>query len=199
MRSIPFLAALLVVAALAALVVARERDRPARQVSGGTATLVGDSLNVGIEPYLADALPGWRIVANDRIGRTTPEGISELAAEKPSLSPFVVVSLGTNDPPEDVAAFRADVSRVLRLDGPRTLRRLGHDLARRRLARRVQRRAPRRGEGKPPRQARRLGRDGCRTTPTGSPTTGSTGTRRATASVPAQLPMPSDPARPGRR
>jgi lysophospholipase L1-like esterase len=118
MRSIPFLAALLVVAALAALVVARERDRPARQVSGGTATLVGDSLNVGIEPYLADALPGWRIVANDRIGRTTPEGISELAAERPSLSPFVVVSLGTNDPPEDVAAFRADVSRVLRLAGP---------------------------------------------------------------------------------
>jgi len=31
-----------------------------------------------------------------------------VAAERPSLSPFVVVSLGTNDPPEDVAAFRAD-------------------------------------------------------------------------------------------
>ena len=35
-----------------------------------------------------------------------------------ALSPFVVVSLGTNDPPEDVAAFRADVARVLELAGP---------------------------------------------------------------------------------
>ena len=65
----------------------------------GTTTLVGDSLNVGVERYLPDALPHWTIVANDRVGRTTDEGIAELEAGRPALSSYVVVSLGTNDPP----------------------------------------------------------------------------------------------------
>ena len=83
----------------------------------GTATLVGDSLNVGVERYLPDALPHWTIVANDRVGRTTDEGIAELEDHRPALSSHVVVSLGTNDP-VDVPGFRADVARVLELIGP---------------------------------------------------------------------------------
>ena len=118
MRSTFFFAALLVAVALAALYVARNRDEPATAVSRGTATLVGDSLNVGVERYLPGALPGWRIVANDRVGRSTPEGIAELEAGRPRLSSHVVVSLGTNDPPAAVAAFRADVARLLELVGP---------------------------------------------------------------------------------
>lgn len=118
MRSTFFFAALLVAVALAALVVARNRDEPAPVVSRGTVTLVGDSLNVGVERYLSDALPGWRLVANDRVGRSTPEGIAELEAGRPGLSSHVVVSLGTNDPPGAVAAFRADVARLLDLVGP---------------------------------------------------------------------------------
>ncbi len=79
---------------------------------------MGDSLNVGVEPYLPAALPHWKIVANDRVGRTTAEGIGELEAGRPQLSPYVVVSLGTNDPPDGATGFRADVARVLTLIGP---------------------------------------------------------------------------------
>jgi hypothetical protein len=118
MRSTFFFAALLVAVALAALLVVRNRGEPGTAVSRGTVTLVGDSLNVGVERYLSAALPGWKLVADDRVGRTTPEGIVELEAGRPGLSSHVVVSLGTNDPPEAVAAFRADVARLLVLVGP---------------------------------------------------------------------------------
>ena len=119
MRTTFFFAALLLVAALAALLVERHRSAPtAVGVTGGTATLVGDSLNVGVERYLPAALPHWQIVANDRVGRSTAEGLSELEAGRPPLSPYVVVSLGTNDPPGAVDGFRAGVARALRLIGP---------------------------------------------------------------------------------
>ena len=117
MRTTFFFAALLLVAAFAALLVERHRSEPASAVAArGTVTLVGDSLNVGIEPYVPDALPHWKIVANDKVGRTTDEGIAELEAGRPPLSSYVVVSLGTNDP-ADVPGFRADVRRVLGLIG----------------------------------------------------------------------------------
>ena len=165
MRSTSFFAALFVVVAVGR---ARRRPRTAREAGAaaavGTATLVGDSLNVGVERYLADALPHWRIVANDRVGRTTPEGIAELEAGRPALSSYVVVSLGTNDgqrrrrvPGERRA--RAEARR------PRPVRDLGDDLARRRAERRLQRRPAggRGGEHAP--AARRLGRDGRDRTP----------------------------------
>ena len=118
MRTTFFFAALLVVAALAALLVERHRTATTSvAASRGTATLVGDSLNVGVERYVPAALPHWKIVTNDLVGRTTDEGIQELEAGRPPLSPYVIVSLGTNDP-ADVPGFRADVTRVLRLIGP---------------------------------------------------------------------------------
>jgi hypothetical protein len=118
MRSTFLFAALLVAVAVAALLIARNRGEPGTAAAPGTVTLVGDSLNVGVERYLSAALPGWRLVANDRVGRTTSEAIVELEAGRPGLSPRVVVSLGTNDPPEAVAAFRAGVARLLALVGP---------------------------------------------------------------------------------
>ncbi|MCY7302357.1 MAG: GDSL-type esterase/lipase family protein [Thermoleophilia bacterium] len=118
MRSSLFFAALLIVIAIGALVVVRNPLAPAAPASRGTVTLVGDSLNVGIEPYVSDALRGWKMVANDQVGRITPQGITELEAGRPVLSNYVVVSLGTNDPPSEVAAFRRDVARVLALVGP---------------------------------------------------------------------------------
>jgi lysophospholipase L1-like esterase len=118
MRSTFFFAALIVVAALGALLVARSRDPSVTEGSHGTVTMIGDSLNVGVEPHLAAALPGWTIVSNDRVGRTTPEGIDELEAGRPALSAYVVVSLGTNDAPDGVTAFRSDVAHVLDIVGP---------------------------------------------------------------------------------
>lgn len=117
MRSSSFFAALLVAVALGVLVLVRLSDDQATTASRGTVTLLGDSLNVGVERYLPDALPGWTVVANDRVGRATPEGIAELEAGRPKLSSHVVVSLGTNDPRGAVEAFRVDVARVLELLG----------------------------------------------------------------------------------
>lgn len=119
MRSSFFFAALLIVVAIGALVVVRNPLSPGgATASRGTVTLLGDSLNVGIEPYVPDALPGWKMVTNDQVGRITPQGIAELEAGRPVLSNYVVVSLGTNDPPSEVDAFRRDVARVLALVGP---------------------------------------------------------------------------------
>jgi lysophospholipase L1-like esterase len=119
MRSSLFFATLLVVVAVGALVVVRNSLSPGGATAArGTVTLLGDSLNVGIEQYVPDALPGWKMVANDQVGRITPQGIAELEAGRPVLSNYVVVSLGTNDPPSEVDAFRRDVARVLALVGP---------------------------------------------------------------------------------
>jgi hypothetical protein len=117
MRSSVLFALLLAVAAVAALLVARRDDTGAKP-AGGTVALVGDSLNVGVEPYLADALPGFGVIADDRVGRQTREGIAEIEQGRARLAPHVVVSLGTNDPPDGVAAFRRDVARVTALVGP---------------------------------------------------------------------------------
>ena len=82
--------------------------------------MLGDSLNVGVEPYLDDALgKGWTLVTDDQVGRRSAEGIDELEAGRLELGGHVVVSLGTNDTPGTVAVFRDDVRRVLRLVGPR--------------------------------------------------------------------------------
>jgi len=117
MRSSLLFATLLVVAAVVALLVARRDDDGARP-TGGTVALVGDSLNVGVEPYLDEALPGFEVTANDRVGRQTQEGIEEIEQGRAQLAPHVVVSLGTNDPPDAVEAFRDDVARVTALVGP---------------------------------------------------------------------------------
>lgn len=117
MRSLVLLAALLAAATVTALLVLRQGgDRQA--AAAGAVALVGDSLNVGIEPYLAGALPGFEIAADDRVGRRTEEGIAELEQGRAHLAPYVVVSLGTNDSPSGVAAFRAAVGRLLELVGP---------------------------------------------------------------------------------
>ena len=61
---------LLAVAVAAATFVAvrRAADDDADSAKGAV-TLIGDSLNVGVEPYLEDALPGWRVDAHDEVGR----------------------------------------------------------------------------------------------------------------------------------
>ena len=45
----------------------------------GTLTTVGDSLNVGDQPYLDEELGGWSFDHHDRSGRRTQEGLDELA------------------------------------------------------------------------------------------------------------------------
>lgn len=121
MRRAPALALpLLVVLAVAvgAAALAFRRDDGGASHDAGAVTLVGDSLNVGIEPYLAGALPRWRIDAHDRVGRATPDGIAELHRLAGDLAPVVVVSLGTNDPDGSEPEFRRLVAEAIAIAGP---------------------------------------------------------------------------------
>ena len=120
-RRLPLILALGVgVALAAAAVVARDRHRSHRAtpLPPGAVSLLGDSLNLGMEPALQEALPGWVFNADDVVGRGTATGLQRLRATGPSLAPYVVVSLGTNDPSTALDAFRTDVADALRIAGP---------------------------------------------------------------------------------
>ena len=108
---------LAVAIAVAVYAVKRPDDSPAHAT--GSAALVGDSLNVGIEPYLGDELPGWRMDAHDRVGRATQEGIDMLRSLGGGLAPVVVVSLGTNDSDGSEPEFRKLVYQAVAIVGPR--------------------------------------------------------------------------------
>jgi lysophospholipase L1-like esterase len=105
--------------ALVAVVVVRHGSDDSRaSAATGAVTLVGDSLNVGVEPYLGNALPGWKIDAHDRVGRPTSEGVTELRSLRRSLAPVVVVSLGTNDADGSESEFRKLVDEAIDVVGP---------------------------------------------------------------------------------
>jgi lysophospholipase L1-like esterase len=76
--------------------------------------LVGDSLNVGIEPYLHESLEHWKITSDDVVGRATTDGIAAIERNRGTSGP-VVISLGTNDDPENAEAFRSRVEQLLEL------------------------------------------------------------------------------------
>jgi hypothetical protein len=84
------------------------------RAESGSLVLVGDSLNVGIEPYLRDAFGYWEIATDDAVGRSTADGIAALERLRGTPGP-VVVSLGTNDDPSDAGSFHARVEELLRL------------------------------------------------------------------------------------
>lgn len=106
---------LAVAIAVAAVLVVRDDD--AATTSTSPVTLVGDSLNVGIEPYLGEALDG-RVDPHDLVGRGTAEGVDVLADLRRRLAQVVVVSLGTNDADGTEAEFRGLVDRAVELVGP---------------------------------------------------------------------------------
>jgi lysophospholipase L1-like esterase len=103
------------IALVAIVVVVRDEDdgRPT-----GSLTMLGDSLNVGVEPYLREALDGWRVDGDNLSGRGSDDGIAALERLGETVGSVLVVSLGTNDPQTDVEGFRRDVERVLELAGP---------------------------------------------------------------------------------
>jgi lysophospholipase L1-like esterase len=75
--------------------------------------VVGDSLAVGMRPFLGALLPGTEITWDVRSGRTTPTGLAQLRARLREQRPTVViVSLGTNDG-RDPARFASRLARAL--------------------------------------------------------------------------------------
>jgi lysophospholipase L1-like esterase len=75
--------------------------------------VVGDSLAVGMRPYLGAMLVGSDVTWDARSGRTTPQGLERLRARLRRLAPdAVLISLGTNDGP-DGPRFADRINRAL--------------------------------------------------------------------------------------
>jgi lysophospholipase L1-like esterase len=113
-RSARLLMLLAVAAGLSGAVGAGPAGGPATaQAAGRTVLVVGDSLAVGIEPFLGPMLPYRTVRWNAVSGRTTPQGIVALHQSLETVTPqTLVVSLGTNDGPSP-ARFRNRIDRVL--------------------------------------------------------------------------------------
>ena len=84
-------------------------SRPA----GASMLMVGDSLAEGTGPELPDALPGWTIQLDARVGRPLDEGTREVERLHPSVS-VLAVSLFTNDDPRHVDELTRAVRASLR-------------------------------------------------------------------------------------
>ena len=79
----------------------------------------GDSLAVGTQPYLPQALRHWRVTQSVSVSRHAPEGASVLRAYGRGLPRVIHVSLGTNDDPRALSSFRSSVRAVMAVAGPR--------------------------------------------------------------------------------
>jgi hypothetical protein len=83
--------------------------------------VVGDSLTVGAEPWLAAAVRarGWDLTGVDaRVGRVVPEGLAVLKRKARSLPDTVIVALGTNNLGASPADIDAWMGTARRLVGP---------------------------------------------------------------------------------
>lgn len=79
----------------------------------------GDSLTVGTKSYLPPQLRRWRVTQSTAISRHAFEGADVMRAYGRSLPRVIHVSLGTNDDPRSVDAFRAAIREVMDVAGPR--------------------------------------------------------------------------------
>ncbi len=75
--------------------------------------IVGDSLAVGMQPFLGEMIADREVTFAVRHGRTTPQGLLTLRQELQRFAPqTIVVSLGTNDG-SDARVFAGRVRRTL--------------------------------------------------------------------------------------
>jgi lysophospholipase L1-like esterase len=91
---------------------------PAPPPPSGPVYVLGDSLTVGMAPYLPALLPGRSVEIDGKTGRTATEGLDILATRKAPPPPTVVVALGTNDI-ESPGQFTAVINETMALLGPR--------------------------------------------------------------------------------
>jgi lysophospholipase L1-like esterase len=84
----------------------------------GPVYVLGDSLTVGMAPYLPALLPGRSVEIDGKTGRTATEGLDILATRKAPLPPTVVMALGTNDI-ESPEEFTAVINETMARLGPR--------------------------------------------------------------------------------
>lgn len=79
----------------------------------------GDSLAEGTRPYIPPELPGWRVKQSTAVSRHASEGDDVMRRYGSRLPRVIHVSLGTNDDPGQVDAFRAAVADVMKVAGAR--------------------------------------------------------------------------------
>jgi hypothetical protein len=84
-----------------------------------TMTVIGDSLAVGMKPYLGSVLPGWTVTVDGRVGRPLAEGMSILnSTSLPSGSSSVLaISLFTNDDPRNTTQLSSAIDTTLHAVG----------------------------------------------------------------------------------
>ena len=74
---------------------------------------------MGTRPYIPAELRGWRVTQSAAVSRHAFEAAGVLRAYGRSLPRVIHVSLGTNDDPRQVSAFRAAIRDVMAVAGPR--------------------------------------------------------------------------------
>jgi hypothetical protein len=76
--------------------------------------IVGDSLAVGMRPFLGDLITDREVTFDVRAGWTTPQGMEALRLDLEQFAPqTVVISLGSNDG-SDPGVFADRIRRILR-------------------------------------------------------------------------------------
>jgi lysophospholipase L1-like esterase len=76
--------------------------------------IVGDSLAVGMRPFLGELITDRQVTFDARAGWTTPQGMEALRLDLTQFAPqSFVISLGTNDG-SDPAVFADRIRRILR-------------------------------------------------------------------------------------
>ena len=117
-------------------------DDDVQPAATGSVTLVGDSLNVGIDPYLREELDGWTVDAHDRVGRSTDEGVDGASAAPVERSRRSSSSAsGRTTPTAPSTSSDALVSEAVGVVGPSRCLLWATIVRGRRAAHRVQRRA----------------------------------------------------------
>jgi lysophospholipase L1-like esterase len=105
---------------LSVLVLALTLAAPATAEALSRRLLVdGDSLAVGTKPYLPRELSRWKVTQSASVSRHAFEGADVLRAYGSALPRVIHVSLGTNDDPNQVDAFRAAIRAVMDVAGPK--------------------------------------------------------------------------------
>jgi hypothetical protein len=72
-----------------------------------SAWFIGDSIALGAQPWIEEALPGWELTFDAEIGRGSASGVAIAPLAAAALPDVVVVELGTNDAAPDALAENA--------------------------------------------------------------------------------------------
>jgi lysophospholipase L1-like esterase len=89
--------------------------------AAGPVLVIGDSLTVGAEPYLREALASREPTIDARTGRPSSEGVEVLSSLISPEYAVVVFDLGTNDDPAAPEALAANLEAARSIAGRRCL------------------------------------------------------------------------------